>query len=224
MLGLECCGHEIDEFFAELDKEFEARQNQRNLERSFDKNSSELLQKSGDLNTAKLKSHYIGMIANFKPDDYSIETDSEYVSSDDLDFSDSDREEKEIDKRKHGYDYDGDYEPSNSSTVSSDSDNQQKKDEEDSSMLLNQEQLPTVIVTNPITQTPGTPLPRHNVNHIQATPQKSVLFKESVTYLQNHIKINVNNQGIIIKDNHTSAEISSVIRNWLVTVLSVNYH
>ncbi|CAG8625168.1 7838_t:CDS:10, partial [Paraglomus occultum] len=41
-------------------------------------------------------------------DDYSIETDSEYVSSDDLDFSDSDREEKEIDKRKHGYDYDGD--------------------------------------------------------------------------------------------------------------------
>ncbi|CAG8458398.1 10752_t:CDS:2, partial [Paraglomus occultum] len=57
--------NEIDEFFAELDKEFEARQNQRNLERSFDKNSSELLQKSGDLNTLKLKSRYIETSAGF---------------------------------------------------------------------------------------------------------------------------------------------------------------
>ncbi|RIA79428.1 hypothetical protein C1645_840724 [Glomus cerebriforme] len=37
---------DIVEFFAELDKEFEAKLNHRNLERSFDKNSSELLKKS----------------------------------------------------------------------------------------------------------------------------------------------------------------------------------
>jgi len=81
-----------------------------------------------------------------------------------------------------------------------------------------------VIVTNPTTQTPRTPPPRPNVDNIQVTPQKSVLIKEPVTYLQNHIKINVNDQGTIIKDNHTSVEISSIIRNWLVTVLSVSYH
>ncbi|CAG8608940.1 1378_t:CDS:10 [Diversispora eburnea] len=84
----------------------------------------------------------------------------------------------------------------------------------------NQEQLPTVIVTNPTTQIPRTPSPRPNVSNIQVTPQKSVLFKESVTYLQNHIRLNVNDQGMIIKDNDTSVEISSIIRNWLVTVLS----
>ncbi|CAG8603895.1 2841_t:CDS:10, partial [Ambispora gerdemannii] len=56
---------EIDEFFAELDKEFEARQNQRNLERSFDKNSFELLKKSGDLNTSRLSSYYIERSAEF---------------------------------------------------------------------------------------------------------------------------------------------------------------
>ncbi|CAB4486110.1 unnamed protein product [Rhizophagus irregularis] len=50
---------DIVEFFAELDKEFEAKLNQRNLERSFDKNSSELLKKSGDLNTLRLSSYYI---------------------------------------------------------------------------------------------------------------------------------------------------------------------
>ncbi|GBC52025.2 uncharacterized protein OCT59_022235 [Rhizophagus irregularis] len=52
-------GKDIVEFFAELDKEFEAKLNQRNLERSFDKNSSELLKKSGDLNTLRLSSYYI---------------------------------------------------------------------------------------------------------------------------------------------------------------------
>ncbi|CAG8528664.1 6201_t:CDS:10 [Funneliformis mosseae] len=56
---------EIVEFFAELDKEFEARQNRRNLEMSYDKYSSELLQKSGDLNTSRLSSYYMTMSAEF---------------------------------------------------------------------------------------------------------------------------------------------------------------
>ncbi|CAJ0840649.1 13784_t:CDS:2 [Entrophospora sp. SA101] len=56
--------------------------------------------------------------------------------------------------------------------------------------------------------------------NIQVTPQKSLLFKESITYLQNHIKMNVNDQGMIIKDNHASVDISSIIRNWLATALS----
>ncbi|CAG8677225.1 12497_t:CDS:10, partial [Acaulospora morrowiae] len=86
--------------------------------------------------------------------------------------------------------------------------------------LVNQDQLSTLTVTNPIIQTPGTPPPRPNVNNIQVTPQKSVLFKESVTYLQNHINIDVNDQGMIIKDNHTSEEISSIIRNWLIMALT----
>ncbi|CAG8621175.1 5530_t:CDS:10, partial [Diversispora eburnea] len=85
---------------------------------------------------------------------------------------------------------------------------------------VNQYQLSTLTVTNPIIQTPGTPPPRPNVNNMQVTPQKSALFKESVTYLQNHIKIDVNDQGMIIKDNHTSEEISSIIRNWLIMALT----
>ncbi|CAG8495339.1 8366_t:CDS:10, partial [Cetraspora pellucida] len=93
---------------------------------------------------------------------------------------------------------------------------------QDSSILINQEQLPTAIVTNPAIQTSRTPPPRPNLNNanIQVTPQKSVLFKESITYLQNHIKLNVNDQGMIIKDNHTSIKISNIIRNWLITALS----
>ncbi|CAG8594805.1 2717_t:CDS:2 [Paraglomus occultum] len=151
-----------------------------------------------------------------------------------------DHEEKESDKRKQS---ESDYEPSSSPT-SSDSDNNRKKKQiqtnknednpapainsilnnviisQDLPTLVNQDQLSTLIVTNPIIQTPGTPPPRPNVNNIQVTPQKSVLFKDSVTYLQNHIKIDVNDQGMIIKDNHTSEEISSIIRNWLIMALT----
>ncbi|CAG8598163.1 6905_t:CDS:10 [Gigaspora rosea] len=89
----------------------------------------------------------------------------------------------------------------------------------DSSTMINQEQLPTAIVTNPATQTLPLKSSVNNAN-IQVTPQKSVLFKESVTYLQNHIKLNVNDQGMIIKDNHMSIKIPSIIRNWLITALS----
>ncbi|CAG8817601.1 23574_t:CDS:2, partial [Racocetra persica] len=85
---------------------------------------------------------------------------------------------------------------------------------------VNQYQLSTLTATNPIIQTPGTPPPRPNANNMQVTPQKSALFKESVIYLQNHIKINVNDQGMIIKDNHTTEEISSIIRNWLIMALT----
>ncbi|CAG8571944.1 11245_t:CDS:10 [Diversispora eburnea] len=167
-------------------------------------------------------------------------------------FSDSDHES---DKRKQSELDDGsDYETSNSPT-SSDSNNQQKKrkinkgkqpkskirmkrDNRSASSLnsisnnvtisqdsSNQEQLPTVIVTNPTTRITRTPSPRPNIDNanIQITPQKSVLFKDSVTYLQNHIKMNVNNQGMIIKDNrapNASVDISNIIRNWLVKILS----
>ncbi|CAG8638983.1 5528_t:CDS:10 [Ambispora gerdemannii] len=169
-------------------------------------------------------------------------------------LSESDHEEKEIDKRnRHESDYDNDYEPNNNSSISSDSDYYQKKKRkinkgkqmelkatakcdngsarslnsisnnitisQDSSMLINRELLPTVIVTNPTTQTPRTPPPRPNVN-IQVTPQKSVLFKESITYLQNHIEIDINDQGMIIKDNHISEKISSMVRNWLIMTLT----
>ncbi|RHZ60194.1 hypothetical protein Glove_357g41 [Diversispora epigaea] len=82
----------------------------------------------------------------------------------------------------------------------------------------------STLFSNPIIQTPGTPPPRPNVNNIQITPQKSVLSKESVTYLQNYIELNVNDQGMIIKDNHASVKIPSIIRNWLITALSVSYH
>ncbi|CAG8671232.1 9668_t:CDS:10 [Cetraspora pellucida] len=85
--------------------------------------------------------------------------------------------------------------------------------------LVNQDQL-SPLLTNPIIQTPGTPPPRPNVNNIQITPQKLMLFKESVTYLPNHIKIDVNDEGMIIKDNHTSEEISGIIRNWLIMALT----
>ncbi|CAG8440801.1 16008_t:CDS:10, partial [Acaulospora morrowiae] len=85
--------------------------------------------------------------------------------------------------------------------------------------LVNQDQLST-LTANPSIQTPGTPPPMPNVNNIQITPQKSVLSKESVTYLQNYIELNVNGQGMIIKDNHTSEETSSIIRNWLITALT----
>ncbi|CAG8636436.1 6598_t:CDS:10 [Paraglomus brasilianum] len=182
-------------------------------------------------------------LRNIKPIDY-----NENLNKTNL--SESDHEEKEIDKRKrHESDYDNDYEPSDNSSVSSNSDYDQKKKRKinkgkqpeskvtakcdnrsvikfyikrcnNITRFINQEQLPIVIVTNPTTQTPRTPPPRPNVDNIQVTPQKSVLIKESVTYLQNHIKINVNDQGTVIKDNHTSVEISSIIRNWLVTVLS----
>ncbi|CAJ0835656.1 118_t:CDS:2 [Entrophospora sp. SA101] len=77
-----------------------------------------------------------------------------------------------------------------------------------------QEQSPTVIVMNPTTQI------LHFDDFSWVTPQKSLLFKESITYLQNHIKMNVNDQGMIIKDNHASVDISSIIRNWLATALS----
>ncbi|RIB12515.1 hypothetical protein C2G38_2249459 [Gigaspora rosea] len=79
--------------------------------------------------------------------------------------------------------------------------------------------LPTLVnqVTNTIIQIPP---PRPNVNNIQITPQKLMLFTESVIYLQNHIKIDVNGQGMIIKDNHTSGEISGIIRNWPITALT----
>ncbi|KAF0468905.1 hypothetical protein F8M41_025725 [Gigaspora margarita] len=72
------------------------------------------------------------------------------------------------------------------------------------------------LFTNTIVDTSGT-LP--NVNNIQITPQKLMLFKESISYLQNHIKIDVNGQGIITKDNHISGGISDIIRNWLVKTL-----
>ncbi|CAG8820015.1 44764_t:CDS:2 [Gigaspora margarita] len=85
--------------------------------------------------------------------------------------------------------------------------------------LVNQDQL-SLLFTNSIIQTPGTPQPRPNVNNIQITPQKLMLFKESVTYLQNHIKIDVNGQGMIIKDNHISEGISGIIRNWLIKALT----
>ncbi|RIB29227.1 hypothetical protein C2G38_2239057 [Gigaspora rosea] len=81
----------------------------------------------------------------------------------------------------------------------------------DSSTMINQEQLPTAIVTNPATQTLPLKSSVNNAN-IQVTPQKSVLFKESVTYLQNHIKLNVNDQGMIIKDNHMSIKIPSPLK------------
>ncbi|RHZ77003.1 hypothetical protein Glove_186g36 [Diversispora epigaea] len=170
-----------------------------------------------------------------RSDDNLTETDdSECFPSDDLDFSGSDRDEKELDKRKQSeLDDESDYETSNSPT-SSDSNNQQKKrkinkgkqpkskirmkrDNRSASSLnsisnnvkisqdsSNQEKIPTVIVTNPTTRITRTPSPRPNIDNanIQITPQKSVLFKDSVTYLQNHIKMNVNNQGMIIKDNH----------------------
>jgi len=86
--------------------------------------------------------------------------------------------------------------------------------------LVNQDQLSPLFI-NPFIQTPP---PRPNVNNIKITPQKFMLFKESVTYLQNHIKINVNDEGMIIKDNHTSEEISGIIRNWLIMALTVSYH
>ncbi|CAG8456869.1 6987_t:CDS:10, partial [Funneliformis caledonium] len=176
------------------------------------------------------------------------------------DFSESDHEEKEIDKRKrYESDYDSDYEPRNNYSISSNSDHNQKKKmksnkgkqpeskervkhgiydnksasslnstpnnvttSQDLSMFVNQEQLPTVLIMKPTTQIPKTPSSRPNINNAntQITPQKSVLFQKSVTYLQNHIKMNVNDQGMIIKDNHESVDISSTIRNWLVTALS----
>ncbi|CAG8701653.1 12540_t:CDS:2, partial [Cetraspora pellucida] len=71
---------EIVEFFAELDKEFEARQNQRNLEMSYDKYSSELLQKSGDLNTSRLSSYYMTMSAEYHEKGESASDQSNYVS------------------------------------------------------------------------------------------------------------------------------------------------
>ncbi|CAG8645169.1 1421_t:CDS:2, partial [Paraglomus occultum] len=49
---------EIIEFFEKLDQEFDARQNERELERSFDRNGCELLRKSSDFNTLKLLSRY----------------------------------------------------------------------------------------------------------------------------------------------------------------------
>ncbi|CAG8518454.1 6668_t:CDS:2, partial [Acaulospora colombiana] len=126
------------------------------------------------------------------------------INVSETDFSDMNHEEKqESDKRKQ-----------------SESDQIQTNKNEDNPApainpidlptLINQGQLSTLTVTNPIIQTPGTPPPRPNVNDMQVTPQKSVLFKESVTYLQNHIKIDVNDQGMIIKDNHTYEEISAI--------------
>ncbi|CAG8702809.1 11477_t:CDS:2 [Funneliformis mosseae] len=49
---------EITEFFEKLDQEFDARQNEWELERSFDRNGCELLKKSSDFNTLKLSSRY----------------------------------------------------------------------------------------------------------------------------------------------------------------------
>ncbi|CAG8652785.1 9393_t:CDS:2 [Paraglomus brasilianum] len=49
---------EIIEFFEKMDQEFDARQNERELERSFDRNGCELLKKSSDFNTLKLLSRY----------------------------------------------------------------------------------------------------------------------------------------------------------------------
>ncbi|CAG8596990.1 10951_t:CDS:10 [Diversispora eburnea] len=163
--------------------------------------------------------------------------DSECFPSDDLDFSGSDRDEKE----------------SSNSPTSSDSNNQQKKRkinkgkqpirmkrgrynnisiqasssniettpqeiQASSSNISNTETPPQEIQAS-ITQVPRTPSPRPNVNNIQITPQKSTLSTKSVNYLQNHIEMNVNDQGAIIKENDTSGEISNSIRNWLVTVL-----
>ncbi|KAF0555061.1 hypothetical protein F8M41_018104 [Gigaspora margarita] len=80
---------EIVEFFAELDKEFEARQNQRNLEMSFNKYSSELLQKSGNLNTSRLSSYYMTTSAEFREEGESTSDRSNYVSRKrrDVDFN-----------------------------------------------------------------------------------------------------------------------------------------
>ncbi|CAG8666353.1 8682_t:CDS:2, partial [Dentiscutata erythropus] len=93
---------EIVEFFAELDKEFEARQNQRNLEMSFDKYSSELLQKSGNLNTSRLSSYYMTTSAEFHEKGESTTDQSNYVSRKrrDVDFN----EERTIKKQyQDGY-------------------------------------------------------------------------------------------------------------------------
>ncbi|CAG8615561.1 12223_t:CDS:10 [Ambispora gerdemannii] len=59
-----------------------------------------------------------------------------------------------------------------------------------------------------------------SIDNAEITPQKLMLFKESVTYLPNHIKIDVSDEGMIIKDNHTSEEISGIIRNWLIMALT----
>ncbi|CAG8841956.1 17622_t:CDS:2, partial [Gigaspora margarita] len=57
-------------------------------------------------------------------------------------------------------------------------------------------------------------------NRKKITPQKLMLFKESVAYLQNHTKIDVNGQGMIIKDNYILEGISGIIRNCLIKALT----
>ncbi|CAI2193073.1 15550_t:CDS:10, partial [Funneliformis geosporum] len=50
---------EIVDFFKVLDQNFEMRQEERDLENSFDKNGRELLKKSGDFNTTKFSLRYM---------------------------------------------------------------------------------------------------------------------------------------------------------------------
>ncbi|PKC07898.1 hypothetical protein RhiirA5_500357 [Rhizophagus irregularis] len=63
---------EITEFFEKVDREFEERRNERELEKCFDKNGCELLIKSSDFHTLKLSSRYAGKSEELPEKDESV--------------------------------------------------------------------------------------------------------------------------------------------------------
>ena len=66
------------------------------------------------------------------------------------------------------------------------------------------------------------PSPR---NETFTTPQKPRLFKDTLQYLQQHVKITVNEQCVILRHTEVEqvAELPSALRSWLVNVLLVSY-
>ncbi len=71
-----------------------------------------------------------------------------------------------------------------------------------------------IIVIIHQSRTPPTPSLRQCEEATITTPQKPMLFKHVATYLQNHILIKVNEQGMIMKgDNHVLVNIPDIIHN-----------